>query len=211
MFLGGISLSRIIYKVISVMILITLLGGCGSDKINKSEVKNGSKEGKIIQIVKAEINPEKSIGTDMTQLDFASEDKIIFHGYFGLFVYDLKEEKIIRSLDLKPINCNFTQGDNYCEVQVDEKGEAVQLHNISSSKMYIYSPSEDTLTETEYKPMSNGFMTTDTSEYFKDNNGLLSIKSVRFENGKYGYLIAEGSTVKTLEYRYGDKKYTLFK
>ena len=57
---------------------------------------------------------EQTVGVDMVELDYASDDIVIFHDYFGLFVYDLDTLQIIRSLDLEPINCHQTQGDNYC-------------------------------------------------------------------------------------------------
>lgn len=36
-----------------------------------------------------ELSLEQIVGVDMVQLDFASDDIVIFHDYFGLFVYGL--------------------------------------------------------------------------------------------------------------------------
>ena len=33
--------------------------------------------------------------------DYESDDKIVFHGGFGVFVYDLKAEKMIVAMDLE--------------------------------------------------------------------------------------------------------------
>lgn len=66
----------------------------------------------------------QSTGADMAILDYASDDIIIFHGYFGLYVYDLEKRAIIRNLDLQAINCAATQGDNYCDVVVSKDGRS---------------------------------------------------------------------------------------
>ena len=48
--------------------------------------------------------------TDLPELDYADEDKIIFHAYFGLFVYDLNSNEIVSSLNLKELGCQKVQG-----------------------------------------------------------------------------------------------------
>ena len=88
---------------------------------------------------------EQTVGVDMVQLDYASDDIVIFHDYFGLFVYDIYSLQIIRSLDLKPLNCHQTQGDNYCDVSVSMDGNTVQLHPMSSGNMFVYTVSDNTL------------------------------------------------------------------
>lgn len=42
---------------------------------------------------------EDSVG-DVIILDYADDEKIVFHGYFGLFVYDLRKENITLAVDL---------------------------------------------------------------------------------------------------------------
>lgn len=58
---------------------------------------------------------------------YADANTIIFGGYFGLFVYDTKQHKYIRSVDLKPIGCEATQGDNACTILVKADGSEVFL------------------------------------------------------------------------------------
>jgi hypothetical protein len=84
------------------------------------------------------------MGADFPFLDFASDDIVIFHGYFGLFVYDLDSTQLVQSLDLQAIGCEATQGDNYCQVSVSADGNTVQLHPIASENMYVYSVSDNT-------------------------------------------------------------------
>ncbi|RYD02593.1 hypothetical protein N752_25015 [Desulforamulus aquiferis] len=146
------------------------------------------------------LSPEQSIGADMVQLDYASNDIVIFHDYFGLFVYDLNSQKIVRSLDLNPIGCTATQGDNYCEVSVSPDGNTVQLHPMSSKNMYVYTVSDNSLRETVYERMENRFTgfvdITDVVDYQKAGN--YSHHAVRFDTGEYGYLHTSDWTLGTL-------------
>lgn len=148
----------------------------------------------------------------MAVLDYASDDIVIFHGYFGLFVYDLSLKQISRSLDLHPINCAATQGDTYCEVAVSADGETMHLHSISSKNMYVYSVSGNTLEETVYERMGNRFTGfASTNEVIENQKtGYCSYQAVRFDNGDYGYLQTTDWTLNTLSYVRGDKVYKLF-
>ena len=163
------------------------------------------------------LSPGQDIGVDMAFLDYASDDIVIFHGYFGLFVYDLKSQKIIRSLDLKPIGCEATQGDHSGSVSVSADGNTVQLHRISSKNMFVYTVSDNTLRETANEKMKNrftGFVDCETDiNYVKLTSrvGLCSYRAVRFDSGEYGYLRATSDwTVGALTYVRGDTVYEMF-
>ena len=156
---------------------------------------------------------EQEVGVDMVELDYASDDIVIFHDYFGLFVYDLNSKKIVRSLDLNPIGCTATQGDNYCDVTVSADGNTVQLHPMSSKNMYSYTVSDNTLQETVYVRMENRFTDfvdiVDVIDFQKAGN--YSHTAVKFDTGEYGYLHTSDWTLGTLTYvRGGDMLYRLF-
>jgi len=160
-----------------------------------------------------EWSPEQIVGVDMAELDFASDDIVIFHDYFGLFVYNLNSLKIIRSLDLKPLNCHQTQGDNYCDVSVSMDGNTVQLHPMSSKNMYVYKVSSHILQETIYKPMADSFRSQFVPiEEVIDSTilGNYSHNAVRFGTGEYGYLHTYDGTLGTLSYVRGDMMFSLF-
>ena len=159
-----------------------------------------------------ELLPGQQLGTDMTQLDYASDDIVIFHDYYGMFVYDLEQQKIVRSLDLGPIGCNFTQGDNHCIVSVSRDGSTVRLHPMSSESMYVWSVRENTLAKTAYEPMEESFSDFVDTTGVKDHNeaGKCSRAAVKFDNGDYGYLYTTGWTLDTLYYIRGDRIYKLF-
>lgn len=70
------------------------------------------------------------VGAIMADLDYLSEDKVVFHYLKGFFVYDRKAEKLVQSIDLSKLNCApHQQGSNGIAVSVDEKGENAWLIN----------------------------------------------------------------------------------
>jgi beta-lactamase regulating signal transducer with metallopeptidase domain len=156
---------------------------------------------------------EQTVSVDMAELDYASDAIVILHDYFGLFVYDLNTLQIIRSLDLKPLNCNQTQGDNYCDVSVSMDGHTVQLHPMSSENMFVYTVLDNTLQETTYKPMKDSFRDqfVPIEEVINSTKlGNFSHLAVRFDTGEYGYLHTEDGTIGTLSYVRGDMVFRLF-
>ena len=183
-------------------------------------VSGGSEQGLIpyasqqtsLEPTSPKLSPGQSIGVDMVQLDYASDDTVIFHDYFGLFVYDLNSEQIVRSLDLNPIGCTATQGDDYCEFSVSADGNTVQLHPMSSKNMYVYTVSDNTLRGTVYERMENRFTgfvdIVDVIDYQKAGN--YSHQAVRFDTGEYGYLHTTDWTLGTLTYSRDDIVYKLF-
>lgn len=149
----------------------------------------------------------------MAELDYASNDMVIFHGSFGLFVYDLNKLSIIRALDLKSINCAFTQGDEYCEVQVSKNGNTVQLHPMNSEQMYTYLVSDNILCETNYRHMENSFgsQLVAVEKVINKPQANFSYNAVEFDSGEYGYLTTYDFTLGTLNYVRDDMVYSLFR
>lgn len=157
--------------------------------------------------VAAQWTLEQSIGVTMPELNYASEDTLIFHGYFGLFVYDLNTKSITHSLNLESIGCHFVQGSAYCDVSVSQDGNTIQLHPMDNDKMYIYYVEKNKLTQTNYEPMDKPFKVN-----INDNaNGSVSYETVKFENDDIGYLKSEDLTLNGLYYVVGNNKYKLFK
>lgn len=98
--------------------------------------QEAGKDAKILQVKEASVNLEQSTGADGVMLYYNDENKIIFGGYFGLFVYDKAAHKITQSLDLEYIGCNATQGDDYCEIIADQDGKKVFLTLARQKKRY---------------------------------------------------------------------------
>ncbi|WP_273226005.1 M56 family metallopeptidase [Geosporobacter ferrireducens] len=158
-----------------------------------------------------ELSLEQSLGVSMPELDYASDDIVIFHGYFGLFVYDFNRLEIIRSIDLKPLNCHQTQGSNACDVLVSVDGNTVYLHSIESENMYVYTVSSHTLQEAPYQRMEERFSSVPTDNVIDSTKmGSYSYNAARFDTGEYGYLYTSDWTLGTLSYVRGDRIYPLF-
>jgi beta-lactamase regulating signal transducer with metallopeptidase domain len=181
-----------------------------SNQISQPNIPNK----RVLEPTTPEWSPKQSIDTvGMPELDYASNDIIIFHGYFGLFVYDLESRQFIRSLDLKPLNCDAIQGDDYCEVTVSKDGNTVQLHRLSSENMYVYTVSDNTLYETKYERMNDRFGSNfvPIEDVINSQNlGNYSYNAVKFDTGEYGYLHIYNWTLDTLSYVRGDMMYDLF-
>lgn len=128
-------------------------------------------ETETIKVSVPVIDPSKGTGADGAMIYYADESRMIFGGYFGLFVYDTKKNEILRSVDLKSIGCDATQGDDYCEVLVEADGSIVYLHPMSMDEMYVYDVEENTMTKTKFNLDWKNLYTGDTyaaeAEYVK--------------------------------------------
>lgn len=191
-------------------------GGTGID-IRHEDVdafikSHPSHEANAVEPTAAEWTRDQTTGTELGFLDYASDDIVIFHGYYGLFVYDLNSKKLIRSLNLQAIGCEATQGDYYCSVSVSADGDTVQLHPNTSEDMYVYTVSDNTLMKLPYQEMKSRFGglvgIMDALDFEKIGN--CSSKAVRFSGNEYGYLRATEWTLGSLTYVRGDMVYYLF-
>jgi len=87
------------------------------------------------------LTPDMSVGIGVFP-DYIDDETLIFHGYFGLFVYDLKEEKIAFAVDIgKAVGMTQIQGSEGAAVRVSEDGSTIQLYSYSEKgdheKAYI--------------------------------------------------------------------------
>lgn len=104
----------------------------------------------IIEVSVPTIDLSATTGADGSTMYYADEGMFIFGGYYGLFVYDVTKNQIIRSVDLTPIGCNDTQGDNACEIVATEDGSKVLLSPVSSNMMYVYSVADNQMWREPY-------------------------------------------------------------
>lgn len=116
-----------------------------SKEIEKPEQKE------TLSAKEAEYNLTDIWGADTPKIYYEDDARMIFGGYFGLFVYSKKTEEIVQSLDLAAIGCNYTQGDHYCAINVSEDGKTVYLHIVREKTMYQYSVDTKELRQLDYK------------------------------------------------------------
>ena len=207
---------------VSVILAILLGIGCAANPADATEPasipqSNDETEG-ALEPSPPKLSPAQTIGIDMPQLDYADDNIVIFHGYFGLFVYDVQAQKIIRSLDLKPIGCHQTQGSDACEVAVSLDGSRVFMRTMETNKMYIWdltAKPEVSLYKASYESdwpePDRRFTTVDIRAAVENAGGDYSYRAADFGNGSYGYLHNTDWTLGTLTYtRVGDRTYRLF-
>lgn len=58
-------------------------------------------------------------------LDYDSADTIVFHDYYGTFVYSLKQEKMLFTIDQRSIGYRYIQGDGAVFVRYDEENKSL--------------------------------------------------------------------------------------
>ncbi len=186
-----------------------------------------------IEITMPQIMPDMIVGADGVYLDYAQNEIIIFHDYFGLFIYAKQingvipvsmsmpesiwqslEYGIVGAVDLKAIGCHYTQGDNYCEVHVSVDGSMVYLHPINQEEMYVYDVYNKKLIKQKYSldgiELFDSYVSLEEMEIV--NERICSANGIFFENGEepyYGYLIGDG-TIGSLLYLEGDMLVPLF-
>lgn len=80
---------------------------------------------------------------ELISLDYADTDKIIFHISSGLFEYDLLQQQITHSIDLKALNCQEVQTGGTCKIQIYQNNQkecmaAILPYPYEEADGYIY-------------------------------------------------------------------------
>lgn len=122
----------------------------GNTDAAKTDDEKVSMETEGQETVWPEVTEEDICGADGPLLDYADKQIVIFHDYFGLFVYDRKAQEISDAVDLEAIGCQYTQGDTACEVWAAADGSNVYLHPMKADEMYVLDVKEQTLTKQPY-------------------------------------------------------------
>ena len=149
----------------------------------------------------------------MVEIDYASNSRVIFHGYTYLFVYDIEEERIIKSLDLQAINRNYIQGDIYTEVIVSNDGNHVNLYNVGDENdrlIYNYDIKNDELSKHNKITIDEPYRIYLTGDVqpkgYKFNEGRYSPTICKLENGVLVYLYSEDLLLQNLQIVFLDEK-----
>ncbi|MBP3447398.1 MAG: hypothetical protein J6K51_00065 [Clostridia bacterium] len=70
----------------------------------------------------------RPMGAIMAELDYADETTAVFHYLDGLFVYDIRQDKILHKFDLNKFNCApHSQGEVVLSVSVSKDGKTILL------------------------------------------------------------------------------------
>lgn len=131
----------------------------GSDGVWAAESAEGE-----IQKCEALFSAATSLGADGIILDYMDEEILIFHGYFGLVVYQYAGEGsdfapgVIDTVDLSMIGCSDTQGESCAEVGVSKGGKNVYMHAMDASDYYRYDRVKGKLYRSRAQESVNGGM-----------------------------------------------------
>lgn len=148
-------------------------------------------------------------------LDYVGNDRVIFHGYFGLFVYDKAALRIARAVNLEPIGCHYTQGENACETSVSEDGRYIYLHPMSEHIMYRYDVENNLFTRMAFDAslLLQNAMLAENPLAGSGDGGVYSSQRFIFRDGENDYdcyLFSPDGSIGSLTYVESDMVFQLF-
>lgn len=155
-------------------------------------------------------------------LDYADSDRIVFHISSGLFAYDLKSQRLTRSIDLKALRCQEVQTGGECEVAVYQNSDrqlraVIRPYPYSDADSYVYDMESDELYT--YDPallddyvLFEGFASKydpAVSEAMRTWRAAANV--LPLGENSYGALYwGPGPDLVNLSYEAGDQKWTVF-
>ena len=182
------------------------------DNKGKVDIPAGVESVTEITPLEADVNEDTIIGVDVATLNYASDDRIVIHGNFGLFIYDLNTKKVLRGIDVNSIGCGYTQGDNVCIVSVSKDGNTVSLHPSSSEDMYIYDVEKNILIKTKYEKLEDELETLPMEESYYTYDEEYTYSYIKLIDGEVSYLKTPKSNMALdMQYIKNDKVYDIFK
>lgn len=124
--------------------------------------------------------------------DYEGDDKIIFHGYFGVFVYDLNAKEITLAIDLeKTLGSNQIQGSPCVDIVVNQDGSKMMLFlndtaEESEKMAYYINTSDGSYTYSKYKPFDKNAEYVDSQNYSEG-----TIENMSYTNNTQTYKLFE--------------------
>lgn len=158
---------------------------------------------------------------ELCSLDYADSERIVFHVSFGLFAYDLQEQRIVRSVDLKALNCQAVQTGGACKVEVYQSKDgalraAIKPYPYSGDESYIYDVEGDELSAYDAALLDNytlfdGFVSKyDLQEERVLDTWRIAENVLPLGDQSYGALYWGEIELVSMYYKAGEQKYPLF-
>ena len=128
--------------MLTTMVCIT---ACSDKNESDKNVKNYNTKESIelsdgvtesIEVKNADVTDELKVVN--TELVYGDVEILVFKDYYGLFVYSVKENKVVNSLDVKYINCDMNQGDNACSFRTYNNGQIIELYTPEESYSFYW-------------------------------------------------------------------------
>lgn len=148
-------------------------------------------------------------GVAEPDIDYASGTRVVFHGYFGLFVYDTAGHgQLYRSIDLQKIDSAHIQGSTYTQVTVTKDGKTVYIDNLGEGAddvMYRYDIDADRLSTVKVQKIADPYVPGDIADKAADINlmqegeGAPSATYGQIDEKTYAYLWDTDDIVRDLK------------
>lgn len=159
-------------------------------------------------------------GRSPLEFDYGDRNRIVFHGYFGLFVCERQESgwQVFRSLDLKALGADATVGDDYAVIDAGRERAYITPAYFAPENenpvTYCFEYENNLLTERwKYQSVKNDLLSWSYSQAMpvqekadrlleKENLTRTSnIYPVRgIGGGEFGFLAAENGALESLRY-----------
>lgn len=186
---------------------------------------SGEEQEDRLPVPKAELDrlfrEKASIGKNMPEFDYGDEDRIVFHGYFGLLVCGRTEKgwEVFRALDLKRLGADATQGDEYAVIDAGRETACITPAYFATDNQnpvtYCYHYGSDILWEKRgYESVRNELLSWSYAhsmpvqekidDILKKKGGaercsnLYPVRGIC--GGEYGFLVSEHGLLQSLRY-----------
>lgn len=106
--------------------------------------------GERMMVSPAVVTDQMVCDIDGPVLDYADHKTLIFHHDFGLFIYNIGENRLDSTVNLKELGCLDAKGQLNCEIFVTEDGQRVDLHPLDTDRLYVYNVTDRRLTQEAY-------------------------------------------------------------
>ncbi len=186
-----------------------------NDKVEEHTEEQVSQPNTGIKVTPAQWSANTKIATNMPILDFADDNILILHDYFGLFIYNLNAGEIEDSIDLQALEGVDFNNDSFCEILVSQNADTIWIRPVSSELLYEYDRISKELTTTNHFTNLNIFqdfvLTKDIPpEKLPVKSYRCSKQSVSFADGSYGSLNIKNERITGISYIRSGKEWVLF-
>lgn len=191
---------RVYVSVISVMLCAAVLIACASNP----NIVNDAIPYDSIKLSDDALTDfgEKIVGSSMAEIDYADDERIIFHFSDAVFVYNLQTSTMEKTFDLNNLDCaKFQQGDYSASITVSDNGKEALLVNYGSTeqnkdfKNYIINLESGSASETDKTELKNPFSNlADTFTTVTDSIGWTSVRCAG-ENDSMWYLTCDALNI----------------
>ena len=120
-----------IFTLVSIICLILLFSSCAPNVAKNVDIE--------VSYENPEIKKDTNMGAEMPNIEYETENKIIFSHSLGIFIYDLDASKMLRAIKISDSKIHIgAQGDSTAMVQVDDKKQAITIQEVSSQPLDYY-------------------------------------------------------------------------